>query len=276
MHINPNEKPHRVQEQQPLPFTSRLINVTGASNVTNQPETTVGSDYKILVTEDAQPTSTWCNFFSFADTKLSMKKSVVKNEDPAVKNKEIADSKVTKIRLMLEEQMNLVTVHHSKDNHLNLIISTVSDGKQQQQYLLTQLDNLAFSSKNFTEIKASSSSNLFIACFKEHSLEFSNRMGFCELRGEKLKSLLISFQFSSLRELFMKTYLTASDAYVICSLGCVKNALVSLIDDAKNDSNSADVAIMVLEQLKNEIYLSNPLSLYMPNIFLSLSNKKVE
>lgn len=276
MHINPNEKPHRVQEQQPLPFTSRLINVTGASNVTNQPETTVGSGYKILVTEDAQPTSTWCNFFSFADTKLSMKKSVVKNKDSSVKNKAVADKKITEIKEMMEQQMNLITKHHSKEKHIELLISTASDEEQQQKYLFTQLDNPAFSSAKFTEIKEGPSPELFVACFGEQILEFSNRPGFCELRGEKLKSLIINSSFVSLRNLFMNTYLSPSDPFVIFALGVINAHLNLIIDDASEDSDSADIAMIVLEELTNEKFLFHPLSEYLPRAFLSLPNKKAE
>ena len=112
-------------------------------------------------------------------------------------------------------------------------IQCMSDDVEVQQYLRQKLDDPRFSAKHFTGIEEHDADPAkFVAKFGDTHLEFSNRSPTNgELRAEYLKDALCADNYTHLRTLVAKGFLTGSDNSLRYAVTPARYELLNLVGD---------------------------------------------
>ncbi|MFS1539724.1 MAG: hypothetical protein ACL7BU_14750 [Candidatus Phlomobacter fragariae] len=106
----------------------------------------------------------------------------------------------------------------------------MGDSLTTQNQLKTSLDDSRYSSENFCSNEATSDLAIFMACFKEGSLAFSNRSATNgEFRSGILKNAFQSGNYGNLRELRLHGYLTEQDMLLRYAASLYKHDLTELL-----------------------------------------------
>ncbi len=133
------------------------------------------------------------------------------------------------LRAALDEVIKIVQQDNSLEKHINGCVETMVDGVEGRNALKAQLSNTRYSSSNFTSFAAHPSNpSMFIACFGEHQLAFSNRQSSFETRGEILRDLLSTREYSCLQKLLASIYLTKDDHYLLAATNIIRVKLAEV------------------------------------------------
>jgi hypothetical protein len=122
------------------------------------------------------------------------------------------------------------------DQFIDTNVSCMIDGAEASDLLKSKLDDPSYSAANYSGVLDSSDSAKFIARFGEKELVFSNRRpSVGELRGERLKNLLASTEYTSLRDIASHDHMGPGDGVLFAAAKFAKMNMDLLVSDMSKE-----------------------------------------
>ncbi|PTY03429.1 hypothetical protein DB346_05980 [Verrucomicrobia bacterium LW23] len=137
----------------------------------------------------------------------------------------------TRFESSVKEGLGMIPPYDA-EAYTSSALQDMVDDEGERELMKEKLKNPTFSSQNFVGFRESEKSGIFIAVFKnkeggEEELEFSNRIGRFEIRGQRLKDLLSKSDYSNLSEMIERTQMTSADAMLGYVCGAAFNTLIN-------------------------------------------------